>query len=305
MERVHGTAASLVPMLFVRRYAGQDYESYQCLNNAKVDFNTERGLMSQRRRTPATEYFGAELRRTREEAGMSREELGKLTGYVAGTIAQLEIGERFPQEKFIDQLGEIFKINRFRLIYDKLLRRDAYPESFRPWIDIEQEATTLRWFELSHVPGFLQTEEYARAIFRGREDIEAKVAARLERQEVLHRDRSPEFVAVIDEGALRRPVGGDEVMRCQLLALAEAAERWIIQVVPWEARSYLCLDGPFVLATQDGNEVVYLPTAQAGYILDSHEAVTEIKWRWDAIRGEALSRWQPKDLILKLAGSDE
>jgi transcriptional regulator with XRE-family HTH domain len=261
--------------------------------------------MSQRRRTPATEYFGAELRRTREEAGMSREELGKLTGYVSGTIAQLEIGERFPQEKFIAWLGEHFQTGRFELIYHKLLRRDAYPESFRPWIDIEQEATALRWFELSLVPGLLQTEDYARAIFRGRENIDAKVAARLERQAVLRRDGSPEFVAVIDESTLRRPVGGDKVMREQLLALAEAAERWIIQVVPWGARSYLCLDGPFVLATLDGSDVVYLPTAQAGYILDSHEAVTEIKWRWDAIRGEALSRWQSKDLILHLAGSDE
>lgn len=261
--------------------------------------------MAQRRRTPTTEYFGAELRRTREEAGMSREELGKLTGYVAGTIAQLEIGERFPQERFIDQLGEIFKTGRFSLIYHKLLRRDAYPESFRPWIDIEREATALRWFDLSHIPGLLQTEDYARAIFKGREDAEAKVAARLERQEILRNDGAPEFVAVIDESALRRPVGGEEVMRRQLHALADAAERWIIQVVPWEARSFLCLDGPFVLATLDGSDLVYLPTAQSGYILDSHEALAEIKWRWDAIRGEALSRWQSKDLILKLAGSDE
>jgi transcriptional regulator with XRE-family HTH domain len=258
-----------------------------------------------RRRTPATEYFGAELRRTREEAGLSREELGKLAGYVAGTIAQLEIGERFPQARFVTWLDEYFNTDRYTLIYDQLLRRDAYPESFRPWIDIEQEATALRWFELSHVPGLLQTEAYARAIFTGREDVEAKVAARLERQEVVHRDGSPEFVAVIDESALRRPVGGDDVMRKQLLALAEAAERWIIQVVPWEARSYLCLDGPFVLATLDGSDVVYLPTAQAGYILDSHDAVAEIRWRWDAIRGEALSRWQSKDLILRLAGDDE
>jgi DNA-binding XRE family transcriptional regulator len=62
--------------------------------------------MAQRRRTPVAEYFGAELRRSREEAGLSRGELGKLAGYVAGTIAQLEIGKRFPQEKFIDSLGE-------------------------------------------------------------------------------------------------------------------------------------------------------------------------------------------------------
>lgn len=60
--------------------------------------------MAERWPTLVTEYFGAELRRTREEAGMSRDELGKLTGYVGGTIAQLELGERFPQERFIEAL---------------------------------------------------------------------------------------------------------------------------------------------------------------------------------------------------------
>lgn len=134
--------------------------------------------MTQRRRTPATEYFGAELRRTRERAGLSREEFGKLAGYVAGTIAQLEIGERFPQEKFITWLDKHFQTERFTLIYRKLLRRDAYPESFRPWIDIEQEATVLRSYEVSVVPGLLQTEGYARALL---EDDDTKVSARLDR----------------------------------------------------------------------------------------------------------------------------
>lgn len=290
-------------MLCVRRYAGQDYESYQCLNKVEIDFNTERGLMSQRRRTPATEYFGAELRRTREEAGMSREELGKLTGYVAGTIAQLEIGERFPQEKFIDQLGEIFKTNRFRLIYDKLLRRDAYPESFRPWIDIEQEATVLRSYELSVIPGLLQTEAYARTLLESvGGDVETRVAARIERQDlILKRDTPPMFVALIDEIALRQPIGGEEVMRQQYRSLAEAAERWIIQVVPQAAGMYRRLDGPFVIATVDGTDHVYTPTQRGGYILDSPEAVAEVKWVWEAIRAEALPKQQSRDLILELA----
>jgi transcriptional regulator with XRE-family HTH domain len=139
--------------------------------------------MPQRRRTPATEYFGAELRRTREEAGTSREELGNLTGYAAGTIAQLEIGEPFPQERFTDQLGEIFKTGRFRLIYHKLLKRDAYPESFRPWIDIEQDASVLRSYELSVIPGLLQTEAYARTPLESLgDDAEARVSAFTDRQ---------------------------------------------------------------------------------------------------------------------------
>jgi transcriptional regulator with XRE-family HTH domain len=257
--------------------------------------------MPQRRRTPATEYFGAELRRTREEAGISREELGKLTGYAAGTIAQLEIGERFPQEKFIAWLGDHFQTDRFQLVYHKLLRREAYPESFRPWIDIEQEATALRSYELALIPGLLQTEEYARAQFEG---DEAKVAARMERQTSVVRDAPPQLVALVHEVALRQQVGGAEVMERQLRRLAEAADHHLIQVVPAGAGSPLCLDGPFVLATVDGSDIVYLPTARGdGYILDRPDAVEEVRWRWDTIRAEALSRRQSKDFILELAGN--
>lgn len=258
--------------------------------------------MSQRRRTPATEYFGAELRRTREEAGMSREELGNLTGYVGGTIAQLEIGERFPQEKFIAWLGEHFQTGRFELTYHKLLRRDAYPESFRPWIDIEQAATVLRTYELSVVPGLLQTEEYARTLLESvGEDVEAKVAARMERQGIFEREQPPTFIALISESALRQPVGDEEIMRQQLAKLAAAADRWIVQVVPLDAGTYIRLGGSFVIATLDGSDVVYTPTQLRGYVIDSPELIADAKWRWEAIRSEALPKGQSKDLILELA----
>lgn len=79
--------------------------------------------MSQRRRTPATEYFGAELRRTREEANISRAKLGNLSGYVAGTIAQFEIGERFPQERFV--------------AWRRLLLRRSQPFYQLPGVDLE------------------------------------------------------------------------------------------------------------------------------------------------------------------------
>jgi transcriptional regulator with XRE-family HTH domain len=257
-----------------------------------------------RRRTLATEYFGAELRRTREEAGMSREELGKLTGYVAGTIAQLEIGERFPQEKFIAWLGDHFQTGRFTLIYNKLLRRDAYPESFRPWIDIEQEATALRSFELTLVPGLLQTEDYARELLQSfGDDVDSKLAARMERQAILEREPAPQAIFLISEAALRQPVGNGEIMHRQLAKIATAAEQWIIQVVPLTAETYIRLDGSFSIATVDGADMVYTPAQLRGYVIDSPELVAEAKWRWDAIRSEALPRKQSKDLILELANN--
>jgi transcriptional regulator with XRE-family HTH domain len=258
--------------------------------------------MTQRRRTPATEYFGAELRRTREEAAMSREDLGKLAGYAAGTIAQLEIGERFPQDKFVAWLDDHFQTDRFRLIYDRLLRRDAYPESFRPWIDIEREATVLRSYELAVIPGLLQTAQYARALLRSAgNDVEAMVSARMERQAILERERPPSLIALISETGLRQTVGGEDVMRQQLHKVADAADRWIIQVVPLAAETYIHLAGSFAIATIDGSDVVYTPTQLSGYVVDSTELVADAMWRWEAIRSEALPRGQSRDLIVELA----
>lgn len=256
-------------------------------------------------RTPATEYFGSELRRAREAAGLSREDFGKLVCYAPSTVRAFETGERFPQPSLVEgadaHLGTGGLLGR---MYEGLLKRDVYPESFRPWIDIEQGASALRWYELAYLPGLLQTEDYARALLRsGRGDVEARVAARMQRQEILRRDHPPEFVVLIDEGVLRRPVGGREVMWDQLRSLAEAAERWIIQVVPWEVDSYVNLDGPFVLATVEGADLVYTPTHLDGYVLSSAEAVAQVRSRWDAIRAEALPRRRSRELIVEVAES--
>ena len=234
---------------------------------------------------------------------MSRDELGRLAGYVGGTIAALEIGERYPQQRFIAWLDEHFHTERFGLIYQRLLRRDAYPASFRPWTDIEAEATVLRTYELSVVPGLLQTEAYARALLASVDnDVDGKVAARLARQEqVLGRSEPPMFVALIDETALTIRVGDEKVMREQLERLAALGDRWIIQVVPHGAGSYRRLDGPFVIGTVDGSDQVYTPTQCGGYILDNPQTVAEVMWVWEAIRADALPRQQSRELILTFA----
>jgi transcriptional regulator with XRE-family HTH domain len=246
-----------------------------------------------------------ELRRAREAAGLSREEFGKLVNYAPSTIGAFETGERFPQMALVKGADEHLDTGGlFLRMYEGLLTNYVYPESFRPWIDIEHEATTLRSYELAHVPGLLQTEAYARAIFHsGRGDVENQIAARLERQQILARSSPPELVVVVDEGILRRPVGGRQVMRDQLCSLAEASDRWIIQILPWEVDNYTCLNGPFVLATVDGKDLVYTPTQLSGHIVNAAEAVADVKWRWDAVRAEALPRRQSKDLILEWARS--
>ena len=123
----------------------------------------------------------------------------------------------------------------------------SYPRWFEDWVDAEGRASVLRGWEPLLVPGLLQTPEYARVLFRAwrtdddEDKIEQLVAARMDRQKIFARAGAPSFWAVLDEGVLRRRVGGAKVMHGQLLHLADMAERAAIKihVIPAEAGAHV------------------------------------------------------------------
>ncbi|MDG4798563.1 DUF5753 domain-containing protein [Micromonospora sp. WMMD1082] len=180
---------------------------------------------------------------------------------------------------------------------------------FRPWQEIEREATELRSFEPNVLPGLLQTEAYARAVLsasgrRTPEEVDQLVAARLARQAVLRWDNPPWFTAVVDECALRRPVGGPQVMREQLQALVTASEQPHVRVhvVPWSVGAYAGLDGPFVIATsRDHRIAAYLDTQLQGQVVSDPDDIAAILAAWEDVRGEALSHRQSVDLVREVA----
>ena len=138
------------------------------------------------------------------------------------------------------------------------------PEWFRPWVLVEQEATNLWTYELAMVPGLLQTEAYARAMLSG---DEALVAARLERQKLLTRTASAgaEHGHALDDSARCATPSATEVMREQIEHLAASASRERpVQIIPDGARTYHHLDGPFVIATLDGRDLVYIDSPVGG-----------------------------------------
>jgi transcriptional regulator with XRE-family HTH domain len=247
-------------------------------------------------RTPATEYFGSELRRAREAAGMSREEFGTLVNYAPSTVGAFETGERFPSRSLTAGADEYLKTDGvFARMLEKLLTGYVHPEWFRPWSDIEQHATAIRSFEPNLVPGLLQTGAYAKAVLGGEE----ATAARLARQHILTRGKPPELIVIVDESVLHRQVATPEAMHEQLLRLGETSA--CVQVVPYGDEYYPGLAGPFVLAAVDGREYVHLDTAARGFVLDSAEIISEMRRQWDVLRGEALPPRQSRDLILKVA----
>lgn len=158
--------------------------------------------------------FGQQLKLCRLRAGMERSRLGALTGYSASTIASFEQGRRIPPPKFIDKVDDVLDAGGVLKAGKEEVARAQYPAFFRDAARLEAEAVDLHVYANHVVPGLLQTEEYARAVFTMRrpllreEVIEQRVAARLIRQEIFSRDSTPLMSFIVEEPVLHRPWAG-------------------------------------------------------------------------------------------------
>nr|WP_243704961.1 DUF5753 domain-containing protein [Micromonospora sp. KC723] len=223
----------------------------------------------------------------------------------------VEIGHRTPSQDFITRVDAVLEAGGLFERLLNLVRADAAPPWLREWISVEREATLIRWFEPSLIPGLLQTEAYARAVLRGgrmlsHSEAEQRITSRLERQSILSRENPPEIVTVIDETALRRPLGEPALMIEQLEHLLGLAEQPHVNmhVVPREAGMHAGLAGPFILArTPDGGEVAHLDNALRAHVTDHPDDVDSLQRRWESLRGEALPRRASQELIRELAKS--
>lgn len=172
----------------------------------------------------------------------------------------MEHCDRRPTDRFAEgcdtvfpDLGGIFA----RLVAKAEQSHGVYPAWFASWVDAEQRATVIRWWEALLVPGLLQTADYARAVFEawqavdGNGDTDELVTARLARQAIFDRPAPPSFGAVIDETVLYRCIGGPKVMHDQLLRLADAGEhpRVTVQVIPADLGAHVGLLGGFAIAS--------------------------------------------------------
>jgi hypothetical protein len=180
---------------------------------------------------------------------------------------------------------------------------------FRPWAEIEREATLLRSYQPLVLQGLLQTEGYARAVLQvgsviQSDEVEQLVASRLTRQEILSGEKPPQFIAVFDEVVLRRMVGNPAVMREQLEHLVTIGE-WPhvqVRVIPADTPWHTGLAGPFVIATlPDGTEVGHLDTQLRGQIVEGRADLVSLGKRWESVTGEALPRRQSIELIKEVA----
>jgi transcriptional regulator with XRE-family HTH domain len=256
-------------------------------------------------------YFGAELRRLREAAGLSMAQLGEAVGYTPQWIGAVELGDEKPSPEFAEDIDTHFKTDGMfvRLLesHERELKNPKVPPNFPKFTDMEGRSNVLRMFDALLITGLMQTEDYARHVLarakRTEADLERHVAARLARQALMTREPAPRLWIVQDEGALLRAVAPPEVMRAQYAHLVEMSKHpaIVLQVVPFAVGGYGGLEGSFTVVTLDADtHVGYMEAGGYGQVIEGHEAVTSLVEQFELIRAEALSIGATRQLLTDL-----
>ncbi|MEV0004445.1 helix-turn-helix transcriptional regulator [Micromonospora sp. NPDC050980] len=248
------------------------------------------------------------LKAARAGAEVSQEALAATIRWSPSTIAAIETGRRRPTMEFAVAADQALRTGGLLANLLSAGEANSGPGWFEPWPGHEERAVRLCYFELCLIPGPLQTEEYARAVVSAggvyRSDrVEELVSRRLERQRLLHREDPPDCVFLIDESALRRPVGGPAAMDRQLGRLLEVVElpHVRLHVLPVEVGAHVSMGGGFVLAEMpDGDRLLCLDNAARGQIADYPEWIALVQRKWEHLLGEALSERASVELVNKL-----
>ncbi|MEU5726698.1 helix-turn-helix transcriptional regulator [Micromonospora sp. NPDC047738] len=268
--------------------------------------------------------LGAQLRRLREGAGVSRESAGWEIRSSESKISRMELGRVGFKERDVADLLTLYGVTAAEE-REALLRlaRDAnspgwwhrygdvLPSWFQSYLGLEAAAALIRTYEVQFVPGLLQTPEYARAVIllghRGApdEEIDRRVSLRTKRQEVLRRDKPPQLWAVLDEAALRRPIGGPEVMRAQLDALiaATAQPHVQLQIVPFAAGGHAAASGAFSIlrfGDQDLPDVVYIEQLTSAIYLDKRDDLDYYALAMERLCVEAEPPERTRELLVEI-----
>ncbi|WP_420833767.1 DUF5753 domain-containing protein [Streptomyces sudanensis] len=222
-----------------------------------------------------------------------------------------EQGRRVPPPRFIDQADEVLDAGGVLQEMKEEVARAQYPAFFRDAARLEGEAVGLHVYEMYAVPGLLQTEEYARAVFSIRrplldeDQIEQGLSARLARQELYARKPAPLVSFVLEECVLQRPLGGMDVLRGQLeqVLLIGRMRNVEIQVMPVSREDHGALGGPFTLIdTPEGRRIAYAEVQGDSRLYSGQSKVRELEARYGILRAQALTPSDSLEYVEKLLG---
>jgi len=268
--------------------------------------------------------LGSQLRRFREAAGVTPESAGYEIRASRSKISRMENGRVGFKERDVADLLSLYGITdeHVRAAMLSLARQASSPgwwskygdvlaDWFEAYLGLEAAASVIRTFELQFVHGLFQTEDYARAVTRlgyraaPAEEIERRVSLRLRRQDALTRPHPPQVWSILDEGALRRPVGGRAVMRAQLNRLIEVAElnHVTVQVVSFGRGGHAAAGGSFTVlrfAEAEMPDVVYIEQLTSALYLDKDEDVVHYMEVMNHLSTEALPPAETKRFLAEM-----
>jgi transcriptional regulator with XRE-family HTH domain len=242
--------------------------------------------------------FAAELRARRQQIGLLQREFAEKAHVSLSSVKQYEAGKKKPGRKFATWCDDFYGCpGTFERLYDGMIA-ESYPSWFGPRVLFEDKAACIHEWEMRGIPGLLQTHSYASAVIRAcrpydaEEKLEQDAAARIERQNILTRDRPPKLWVVLGEGVLRQAVGGVRVMREQLGHLLSLADTQgiVLQVLPFAVSDAPGVDGPAALFEfDDSPTVAYLEGWGYGRVVKDPKEVAVIATALSMVKGCALS----------------
>ncbi|MFF7485276.1 Scr1 family TA system antitoxin-like transcriptional regulator [Streptomyces luteogriseus] len=257
--------------------------------------------------------FGAVVQGLREHAGLSREEFGELVRFSKHTVASVELGRRMPDAEFVQRAEEVFgRTGALRRAAGCLERQPGLAAWFRRWAALEQAAITLYTYECRMIPGLLQTEAYARALFANQlpplddGQIEERWAARAERQKLLKGRPNTAFSFILEEHLFLRCLGGDGVTLELIDHLQEIAElrNVEVQIMPVAQGAHAGLAGPMqLLETPENRWLAYNEGQRGGQFISDPKEISVLHRRYARMRSQALSLEDSSGLLQRMRGN--
>ena len=261
--------------------------------------------------------LGSQLRMLREVKGITREEAGYAIRASGSKISRMELGRVSFKERDVADLLKLYGVETATLVELAIQANspgwwhkygDVLPDWFQVYVGLEEAASLIRLYEVQFVPGLLQMADYARAVVRlgqpgaAPEEIERRISLRMGRQELLTKPGGPRLWAIVDEAALRRPIGGKEVMRAQLeqLILATEEPQVTLQVMPFRSGGHAAEAGAFTIMRfpePDLPDVVYLEQLTSALYLDKRDDVEKYTEVMERLSVESESPERSVDIL--------
>ncbi|MEU5250595.1 helix-turn-helix domain-containing protein [Streptomyces longwoodensis] len=251
------------------------------------------------------DYFGYELRRKREAAGMRLADLGSVIFCTGSLVGQIETAKKVPTREFAERADAALMTDGFFSRLVGLVLRSQLPTWFQAFADMEGRAAYISTYQCQLVYGLLQTPDYAAALLtvEHRDRVEEMVAARMERQRILEREQAPALWVILDESVLYRMVGDREVMRGQLAHLLSFRHNpWVhLQVLPYSVGAHTGMMGSFtVLRFDDHPDIHYSESYDQGHMTANPQVIRERSVGYARLQATALSPEESADLIARV-----